>query len=250
MRPFAIGILCSAAFLATAGCNKTSRSEAPEAVNAGGEEAGGPYYTVKADDLSHADANITALQGRFEMVAATATDGIPSGGFGGACLVFPAKDLGFTAMAKVKCTTNASCSKLPASSTEDPVKYAPDPADPTHFENRYGYCDTQNNQCWSKPLALPAGPSAPPPTEPPVCNRPIKMTAGTVNAVPKKPPPTPGPGATPVDVSEWVKIGAKTRVVACLNGGSPPWPGGKPPCAELVSANRIEVMGNSATLHK
>ena len=249
MRQF-IGILCSTALLTAAACSKTPEGQAPESVNAGSEDAAAAesYYTVEAHDIPHANANITAVQGTFAMVPAPAGTGIPSSGLGGACLVFTAKDLGFTAMDAKKCTTNQDCYHAP----EDPTatganaykasSYVP-ASDPTHRENSYGYCDTQNKQCWSKPIGGPGSAG-----EPPVCNRPIKMTAGTVNALPKK-PPAPGPGAMPVDVSKWVKPGARVRVVACLNKGGPTFPG-KPPCGEIVSADRIEVMGKPTPLHK
>lgn len=218
----------SAAILAIAGCNKPPQNEAAETLNATGKAvpAATAYYTVTADDITN--AKLTAVSGTFQMLAATAATGIQSSGSGGACLVFTAKDLGFSTMDGKKCTSNTDCSNPPTSPADDPVSYTPPGAD--HPENRFGYCDTKNKQCWSKPIE---GNDA-------VCNRPLTMTAGTVNPVPK---------AGPIDVSKWVKQGAKVRTVTCLNKGSPPFPG-KPPCAEVVSADRIEVMGKPATLHK
>jgi len=236
MRQIMFNMLFSAAFVATASCSKSPDENASQSVNAGGEDAaaGGPYYTVRADDV--ADANLTALQGTFAMVSATAADGIPAAGLGGACLAFTAKDLGFSTMDGKRCTSNADCSvDAPAGTapnSPEAYSYAPDPARPDHRENRFGYCDTQNKQCWSKPIT-DNGNNA-------VCNRPVTMTPGTLNPVPKQ----------PIDVSKWVKQGAKVRVVACLNKGGPNF-NGKPPCGQIVSADRIEVLGNKpATLHK
>jgi len=237
MRQLMVGTLVSAALIAAAGCSKSPDDNASQSVNTGSEEvaAGGAYYTVRADDI--ADAKLDALQGTFAMVPATASDGIPSAGLGGACLVFTAKDLGFSVMDGKRCTSNAECSVGPPAGLQpsDPesYSYAPDPTRPQHRENRYGYCDTQNKQCWSKPIT-DNGNNA-------VCNRPVTMTSGTLNSVPKQ----------PIDVSKWVKQGARARVVACLNKGGPTFPGKKPPCGEIVSADRIEVMSNKpATLHK
>ena len=237
MRQFIIGIVCSTAFLAAASCNKSSENQVSEAVNATGNEADGPYYSIQADDI--ADSTITAVKGTFHMENATAADGIPSTGSGGACLVFTAKDLGFTAMDAKKCTTNQDCYHDP----EDPTATGADaykaysyvPAGSTQRENSYGYCDTKNKQCWSKPIE---GNNA-------VCNRPITMTAGTVNPVPKNPPGS-------VNVSKWVKQGAKVRVVACLNQtGFVPPPNAHPTgCPSINGPDRIEVMGKPATLHK
>lgn len=249
MRQF-IGILCSTALLTAAACSKAPEGQAPKSVSEGSANAPAAesYYTVEAHDILHENAKITAVQGTFAMVPATAANGIPSSGIGGACLVFTAKDLGFTAMAAQKCTTNHDCYHDP----EDPdakgaeiykaFSYVPE-SDPTHRENSYGYCDTQNKQCWSKPIGGPGSAG-----EPPVCNRAFQMTAGTVNGVPKS-PAKPGPGAMPVDVSKWVKPGARVRVAVCLNKGGPTFTG-KPPCAKTVSPDRIEVMGNFTPLHK
>jgi hypothetical protein len=245
MRQITIGILYSAAFLASS-CNKHPEDQSPEAVNAAGEVANAAqaYYTVQADEIT--DAKITALQGTFQMLNATAANGIPSTGGGGACLVFRAKDLGFTTMDGKKCSSNSDCTVLPPPTVTDPTKpefysYVPDPANPSHKEARFGYCDKQNKQCWAKPITNNGGNA--------VCNRPIIMTPGTVNQVPKNPP---APGTGPIDVSQWVNIGDKVRIVACLqktgavSGISPVGTG----CASSDGPDRIEVMGKPATLHK
>jgi hypothetical protein len=234
MRQLIIGFLCTAALLATT-CN---RNPAPDAVNAAGNAAGdsGDYFTVRAGPV--ANDKIAALSGNFQMLKVSAAHGIPSDGRGGACLIFPAADLGFTEMAKIVCHSNKHCSPYapapPDATGPDKGSYLP-PSDPTHRENRYGYCEQSSNVCWSKPIAPAGGP----PVEPPFCNRPIQMAPNTLNPVPN----------TPVDAGLYgVKPGAKVRVVACLNKGTPPYPPPGAPCGQVDSADRIEVMGPVATV--
>lgn len=244
-----IGILCSTALLTAAACSKNPEGQAPESVNAGSEDAAAAesYYTVEAHDITN--NTITAVQGTFAMVPATAANGIPSNGRGGACLVFRAKDLGFTTMDAKKCTKNSDCTVLPPPEITDTTKpeyysYSPNPADPDHREARFGYCDTQNKQCWAKPITDNGGNA--------VCNRPLVMTPGTVNLVPNNPPPPPPPAVGPINVSKWVKVGDKVRVVACIQkpNAKPGLSPGGTGCASSDGPDRIELMGNPTPLHK
>jgi hypothetical protein len=234
MRQFTIGILCSATFLAATACDKSPESQAPEAINAGGEVAAAAdeYFTVRAGPV--ANAKISALAGTFQMLRVAAANGIPSNGRGGACLVFPAPDLGFTEMAKAVCHSNADCSRAPPAGATgaDKGSYAPDPSNPTHREHRFGYCDVGSNVCWSRPI----GPIA----DAALCNRPITMSPTVVNPVPADPP---GPANA---ASLGITPGAKVRVVACINklGANP----GVTGCGSIPGPDRIEVMGPVATV--
>ena len=216
MRQFTIGMLCGTAALLATSCNKPTANQAAGAVNAGGEAAAAAqdYYTVRAGPVP--DAKISALSGNFQMLKVSAAQGIPSNQRGGACLIFPAADLGFTKMAAKTCTKNSDCS----------VK----------GENELGvYCDGDTNSCWAKPTINNGNNE--------LCNRPITMTASTLNPVPADPPV----GKGPIDVRQFkIQAGAKVRVVACLNklGANPVTTG----CASPNGPDRIEVMGPVATV--
>jgi hypothetical protein len=224
MRQFIIGILCSAAFLG--GCSSNSNETA--GTNASGETAAAEeYFTVRAGPVANASAS--AISGTFQMLKVAQANGIPSAGRGGACLAFRASDLGFTEMAKIQCQTDAQCSNPAPDGTTGPDagSYAPDPANPTHRESRYGYCG--DGICWSKPIQ--------PGADPAVCNRPITMTANVLNPVPK----------TPSDLRPYsIKRGAKVRVVACLNkAGIDPTKTG---CASVSGTDLVHDMGPVGTV--
>lgn len=95
-----------------------------------------------------------------------------------------------------------------------------------------GYCDTEKTHtCWATPSGDPGGVKS--------CNRPILMYPNVLNPVPVQ----------PVDAASiGIKVGDKVRVVACLNKGAPPYPGGVAPCKKIDSPDRIEVMGETATV--
>lgn len=172
--------------------------------------AGGPAdrFTVRAGPVSN--AQLASLEATFQMLKSGAPDAIPSSGTGGACLVFPAADLGYPRMAAKTCTTNQQCY--------------------TGEGERAAYC-ASDNTCWARPRLDIYGQFT--------CNRPITMTPATLNPVPKR----------PLDAGVLdVKAGARVRVVACLNKGSPPWPDNKAPCAYPDHADRIDVMGPVATV--
>ena len=219
MRQFCLGILCSAAFLATA-CNKSSDNQAPADLNAGGEQgaaAADEYFTVRAGPV--ANAKISALAGNFQMLKVAAAIGIPSKGSGGACLTFAAADLGFAKMATTKCTTNTDCYTRENGNDGMPASAA--------------YCDAPTRSCWAKPKSQGAANA--------LCNKGKIFPASKLNPVPDPPD-----GSGQIDVSKWVKPGAKVRVVACVQKpytGPPP-----PPCGQVESADRIEVLGPVATV--
>lgn len=147
------------------------------AENASGNQAAADeYFTVRAGAVT--DALADSVSGNFQLQRTGAPRGIPSDGLGGACLVFAAADLGYPQMAAKQCQTNAQCS--------------------TPGESIYGYCD--GGSCWSRPKEDPTGSKT--------CNRPLAMTPGDLNPVPRQ----------PVDAAALgVKPGAKVRVLACLN---------------------------------
>jgi hypothetical protein len=230
MRQFTVGLLAGSILLSTA-CSKNPGENASSTEGAR-SAAAQDYFTVRAGPV--ANAKINALAGTFQMLKVGQGNGIPSDGKGGACLAFRAADLGFTEMAKAVCHSNSDCSHEapPGTTGDEAFSYAPDPGNPAHRENRYGYCDQSSNQCWSKPIVNGGNEK--------VCNRPITMTPTTLNPVPKD----------PIDVTQLnVSSKGQVRVVACINKGTAPYPGGRPPCSKVVSPDRIEVMGPSANVH-
>jgi hypothetical protein len=222
MRQFTIGILCGAAFFALTSCNKSPQGQASEPANAGGEAspAATDYFTVRAGPV--ANAKVTALSGTFQMLKVSAAQGIPSNGVGGACIVFAAADLGYPVMASRSCTTNLSCQTGENGNDGKPASAF--------------YCHQATHTCWARPGSDPFGNAT--------CNRPITMTPAVLNPVPPDPP-----GAGPVDATKLgIKPGAKTRVVACLNKGQPPYPPPGPGCRQIDSNDRIEDFGPIATV--
>ena len=194
--------LIVAVLLSAAACSGPRSDQANENASGQAEE----YFTVRAGPI--ANAQVAAVDGTFQMLKVGAGNGIPSTGRGGACIVFDPADLGFAEMAGKQCTTNKSCD--------------------TNETSGFAYCDTRTAKCWVKLEGAPGEA---------LCNRPITMTATTINHVPKQP--------TPATDSK-VKPGTKARVVACLNktGANIPVDG----CGSVDGTERIEVMGPVATL--
>lgn len=191
--------------LVVAGCS----GNAPTDGNTTGSADSGRElrYTVRAGPVPNAQAS--ALSGTFQLLQTGDPSGIPSNRTGGACLAFPAADLGFTQMAAKQCSKNSDCSVT----TENPV----------------GYCDVGAKTCWSRPNR-PGARAA-------LCNTGITLNANDLNSVP----------AQPVNVAPLgIAIGAKVRVIACLNkAGAVPSATG---CASKDGPDRIEVLGPIATI--
>lgn len=173
MRPLLLPSLGFATLL-LAGC-----SGDPNGDNASGNAAAPEdRFTVRAGPV--ANAQLDALSGTFQVLKSGSPDAIPSALIGGACLAFPAADLGFTQMAAKQCSKNSDCS--------------------TPGENEFGYCDTQAGTCWARP----AGPAA----RAAFCDTGKVRTLNDINSVPVQ----------PVDASQFrIRSGSKVRVVACLN---------------------------------
>ncbi len=137
-----------------------------------------PRYTLSAGPVANAEAS--AVSGTFQVLRTGAPSGIPSSRLTGACLIFPAADLGYSQMAVKQCHKDADCS--------------------TPGESEFGTCDTETKQCWSKPAGATAGAA--------LCNRGIIAPVNELNPVPTQ----------PVDVRQFgIERGAKVRVGACLN---------------------------------
>jgi hypothetical protein len=159
---------------------------------------GGAAFAWQASNYRNIPGPITGsyaggIKGSFEFHTVAAPNGIPSAPSGGACIIFRAKDLGFDKMSKKRCHSDGDCS-IPG-------------------ENDYGYCDTQNNKCWSRPLAPPVGPNP----DDYLCLRSISPRF-----------PTPTPINSPIEISStpaaistpsWkISKHPKARVLTCLNG--------------------------------
>ena len=174
MRQFIVGALAGAILLTT-GCNKSNQdNSAGSAVERAAAAA--DYYTVRAGPVPN--AQITALAGTFQLLKASAANGIPSDRLGGGCLIFAAADLGYTKMAAMQCHQNADCYTGEGESA--------------------GYCDGQTHSCWAKPGNVP---------DEALCNKHIILNVNELTPAPK----------SPFDASKVVKAGAKVRVDACLN---------------------------------
>lgn len=243
MRQFTIGILCSAAFLATA-CNKHPENQAEADLNEGGEveNASVAYYAIEAGPVT--GTRSAGIKGSFKITQASGPeDGIESQLYGGACIVFPAQQLGYTAMAKARCTSNDDCSK--PDPTIDPKKeesgyYVPDASKPTEREHRYGYCDQQNHQCWARPIYM-NGDFVNPKTfdaASALCKKSAKIF-GTPPWIKDKDNPLSVSAANLAGFG--LKPGAvKARVVACLQAtNATPATG----CNSVNGPDRMEVLG-------
>ena len=128
------------------------------------------------------------IAGTFHLQSAAS--GLASNGYGGACLIFRARDVGLDWMEKKHCTKDSDCSK-PGSDIG-------------------GYCEEQTKKCWAKPIA-PSLDDA----DSMVCLRRPEIPGGA--------PLTPGQTMTiPVSHANLVKMkiapNAKVRVLTCLNG--------------------------------
>lgn len=161
-----------------------------------------PKYTIRAGPVANSQSS--AVSGTFQVLRTGAPSGIPSSRLAGACLIFPAADLGFEAMAAKRCQNDADCS--------------------TPSENAAGTCDGETNQCWSKPAGLAAGAA--------LCNRGIVAAEGELNVVPLQ----------PVDTRQFgIEPGAQVRVGACLNrsGIDPRMTG----CLAVDGPDALKVLG-------
>jgi hypothetical protein len=166
-----------------------------------------PKFTIRSGPVANAEA--TAVWGTFQVLKTGAPSGIPSAGLAGACLIFPATDLGFEQMAAKQCHRDADCS--------------------TPGENVAGTCDIETNRCWSKPEGLAAATA--------LCNRGIIAFESELNPVPSQ----------PVDVLQLgIERGAKVRVGTCLNksGINPLLTG----CLATDGPDRIFDLGPVATI--
>ena len=150
---------------------------------------GGAAYALQATNWRNVPGPITGsysggIKGTFRFEATPA--GFPSPPSGGACIIFRAKDLGFTEMEKKRCTTHAECG--------------------TPGENSTGYCDKQNNKCWSRPTYADADQY--------LCRRGVTGPTGVSLEI----------SATAAEISNpaWkINHNAKARVLTCLNGLPP-----------------------------
>ena len=92
-------------------------------------------YTIKKARL----INLSPDPGKFILLSS----GIRSDPSGGACLIFPAKDITgpiFAQMATISCTTNDQCGVCPPGA----VCSKPEDLFP-------GYCEKSTKSCWAKP---------------------------------------------------------------------------------------------------
>jgi hypothetical protein len=159
-------------------------------------------YTVRAGPV--AKSGMTAAQGTFQVHRSGAPAAIPSSRLAGACLIFPAADLGFTRMAAKQCRKDADCA--------------------TPGENLDGTCDVETNQCWSKPAGAAAAGA--------LCNRGLVAPEGKLIPVPVQPAYLQMFNISP---------GTRVRVRACLNkSGIIPSRTG---CLALDGPDRVTDMG-------
>jgi hypothetical protein len=223
-----------------------------------------PYYRIAASPLTGSMAS--GISGSFRVVRAVVyrpqhpdqsafTTGIKSERYGGACVAFAAADLGYTAMAAKQCSTNLDCSnEKKQTEPDDPTLapseqrgvYRPDPVnDPNHYESRYGYCDRSAHACYAKPIYL-GGTGANTNTggiEGALCSKRVKGLS---------PAPWEEGIDNPLKVASTTlaKIGLKgtpahARIVACLQGTSPPENG----CKSVSGPDRVEVLGDVLTFN-
>lgn len=166
---------------------------------------GGALAAIQAQNLAGPITGTykEGINGTFHLEVENSGLGILTNGWGGACILFRAKDLGFTKMAKKVCTKQSDCS-IPGESD--------------------GYCHVATGQCWAKPVK-PNPVSA----DENVCNRyiegsPEPLEAGVWVSIADEPIQL-----APLHVAK----GAQARVLTCLNGipggGCPGLPGAAPP---------------------
>jgi hypothetical protein len=123
------------------------------------------------------------------------SNGIESDKTGGACIAFPAKELGFPIMGNITCTKNAEC---------EPEQGVPP-------EGAGAYCEVKTKNCWSKPLGA----------EKALCNRSpdVPWTENVDHQIVAQPAPL-SQISLPPDVH--------ARVIACLLAKGTGAPCGKP----------------------
>jgi hypothetical protein len=140
------------------------------------------------------------ITGTFHLEKSAA--GLASQGYGGACLIFRAKDLNRAPgidldwMEKKHCKADSDCTRTDI--------------------HTYGYCHQSTKQCWTKP------------------QKPTADAADSLVCIRKRPPGPPlQPGKTvsiPVSHADLVKMkvpqNSKVRVLTCLNGIPPGGCGG------------------------
>lgn len=189
------------------------------------------------------------INGSFKLLnASVGHPGIPSDGTGGACITFRAQDLGFDVMASKVCHSNAACSNPDPTATpgtEAAGVFAPDATRPTHFEHRFGYCDTATNQCWAKPIYTGGNYTKTDSVgaDTALCTRRIvargdaPWVAGPDNKI----------SATPIPIGGFgLKSGPiEARVVACLQKTGATRTTG---CSSVNGPARMEVLGKSRSL--
>jgi len=162
MRQFALALLAAAPLLSL-GCTKNSNDAS---TNVNGEERLAPplYKNVPGAVTGNRAGGINSS---FRIVQAAG--GVPSDLYGGACIVFRAKDLKYTAMAGKQCSRDEDCNT---------------------GEAKAHYCQHGTKQCWARPD--PVGGTDP------YCNRsidyhptPKQWQSDTDIAISEKPIPVP-----------------------------------------------------------
>jgi hypothetical protein len=151
----------------------------------------GVAYALQAGNYRNVPGPVTGsyeagIKATFRLTSVSPPEGIPSPPSGGACIIFPAKDLGFGEMSKKHCSSDSDCS--------------------TPNENPFGYCEQQTKKCWSRPTAAEADPY--------LCRRGVTGPVGEDLEISAEP--------APIFRPEWnISKHAKARVLTCLNGLPP-----------------------------
>jgi hypothetical protein len=200
MRQFTFALLCGASLLCAA-CGKSP--EANVEANAGVEP---PLYTIVAGPVTGDRA--TGINGTFRITQAA--DGIPSDLLAGACMIFRAQDLGYSAMPG-SCHADSEC-KAPGAA---------------------GYCSADHT-CWARPAVAPD----------PMCRRSLEThqpwPVDTDNKIAAS-------GSVPVPSG--LKPNAKAVVVACLRGAGSPGASDASPASTLCGQPQSLVKwGNPTTI--
>lgn len=146
------------------------------------------------------------INGTFRIVAARAPAGVMSIGEGGACIFFRAQDVGYSQMAKVHCTTDASCTTSEGA----------------------GACMKKNKQCWARPtgtdnkLCITSSSRKP---------KPGPWDANTTYSI----------SDTPIDIA---KLGVRKNAKAVVRGRliCPPHPTTKKPIACLPDGKSTFIL--------